>query len=112
MTMSKGSGGSTTNLYRFWQYHINQRSESGLNQNAYCRQNNLRPNRFAYWKNKFKKHDMPVEFVQVLPGQNSGSGYPGSKSLLLHIADGLRLEIPENFSQAALSQVLQVLKGL
>ena len=49
----------------FWKTHINRWAESRLSQIEYCRQNNLRPNRFTYSKVKFGKPTLPMELVQV-----------------------------------------------
>ncbi len=35
-----------------WAEHIRAQRESGLNQQAYCRQNDLKPHQFWYWKSK------------------------------------------------------------
>ncbi len=50
---------------KFWKTHIDKWAETGLSQREYCRQNNLRPNRFTYWKVKLSKTDLPMELVQI-----------------------------------------------
>lgn len=35
-----------------WRAHITAWQESALSQNAYCQQQQLRPNQFSYWKLK------------------------------------------------------------
>lgn len=37
---------------QFWQQHITAWQHSGLSQNAYCRQEGLRPSSFRYWLRK------------------------------------------------------------
>lgn len=96
---------------QFWRYHIDAWSRSGLAQNAYCRANNLKSNRLTYWKIKFKKQNLPVEFVQVSPAQipQSQHSYP-QEGLRLNIDSGFQIEIPDEFSDATLTRVLKVLR--
>ena len=54
------------NLTQFWNYHIKQWSESGMSQNAYCKQNDLRPNQFTYWKMKFKSQAIVLNLFRSL----------------------------------------------
>lgn len=90
----------------FWRVHIEQWAETGLSQREYCRQNNLRPNRFTYWKVKFNKTNQPMELVQVpLPFQHfTPSG------LKLNIGRDLQVEIPDGFKKETLEQVLLALR--
>ena len=65
--MSGKSKEASERRTQLWKYHLKKWSESGQSQNAYCRDNNLRPNRFTYWKNK--RQNLPVEFIQVATTQ-------------------------------------------
>jgi len=81
-----------------------------MSQNAYCRQNDLRPNQFTYWKSKFKNQAPSPEFVQVPSTQlTQVLNLSEQKGLRLNIDNGFQIEIPDGFSQATLTQVLQVL---
>ncbi|MCF6248639.1 MAG: IS66 family insertion sequence element accessory protein TnpB [Desulfobacula sp.] len=94
---------------QFWENHLKEWSQTGLSQNAYCRNNNLRPNQFTYWKNKFKQQNLPVEFVQVTSNHFEKAIDSNSPNALrLNIQSGYQIEIPDGFSQATLEQVLQV----
>lgn len=96
---------------QFWRYHIDTWSRSGLAQNAYCRANNLKPHRLTYWKNKFKKQNLPIEFVQIPPAQISESRhYQSWQGLKLNVDSGFQIEIPDEFSNTTLTQVLHVLR--
>lgn len=95
----------------FWKRHIKQWSESGMSQNAYCRQNDLRPNQFTYWKIKFKNQALVTEFVQVPSTQISQMrSLSEEKGLRLNIDNEFQIEIPDGFSQTTLARVLQVLR--
>lgn len=110
--MSVRSKGANEKRCQFWRYHTNGWSMSGITQTAYCRKNNLKSNRLTYWKNKFKRQNLPVEFVQV--PQDKIAAAPGIKTnevLRLNIDSEFQIEIPDNFSQSTLTQVLEVLRG-
>ena len=107
--MSERSTEANEKRSQFWESHLNEWAQTGLSQNAYCRNNNLKPNQFTYWKNKLKRQNLPVEFVQVTPKHfkeviNSHS----SNTLRLNIKSEFQIEIPDGFSQTTLEQVLQV----
>ncbi len=91
----------------FWKSHLDQWSESGISQLAYCRQHSLIPHRFGYWKRKFKQQNFPVEFVQI-----PDSMQIHQPDLKLNIGSGLQIEIPDGFSKVTLEQVLTALKVL
>jgi len=98
---------------QFWRYHINGWSMSGITQTAYCLKNNLKSNRLTYWKNKFKRQNLPVEFVQVPQGKIADEPSIKAKEVLrLNIDSGFQIEIPDDFSQNTLTQVLEVLRGV
>ena len=107
--MSEQSKKANEKRTQFWRKHLKGWSQTGLTQNAYCRDNNLRPNQFTYWKNKFKKNNLPVEFVQVSSHQfEKAISSHSQNTLRLNINSGFQVEIPDGFSQTTLEQVLQV----
>lgn len=109
--MADRSKAANKKRVQFWRYHIDKWSRSGLAQNAYCRVNNLKPHRLTYWKNKFKRQNLPVEFVQISPAKISESShFQPRQGLRLNIESGFQIEIPDEFSDATLTQVLHVLK--
>ena len=105
--------GKNQKLTQFWKHHIEQWAESGLSQNAYCRENELKPNRFTYWKIKFKNQTLPAGFVQVpLPKITEVLSLSGQNGLRLNMGNEFQIEIPNGFSQTTLTQVLQILRRL
>jgi len=111
--MADRSKAANKKRIQFWRYHIDTWSNSGLTQNAYCSKNNLKPGRFTYWKNKFKKQNLPVEFVQVSPGRISEAFHSQPRQgLRLNVESGFQIEVPDGFSQTTLTQVLEVLRGI
>ena len=108
--VSVNSKESNEKRCQFWKRHLKTWSKSGLTQNAYCRNNNLKPNRFTYWKNKFKRKNLPVQFVQITPDQvTEAISYPVQNCLRLNIESRFQIEIPDGFSQTTLTKVLLVL---
>lgn len=94
---------------QFWKNHLKEWSQAGLSQNAYCRNNNLRPNQFTYWKNKFKQQDLPVDFVKITQNHfEEVINHHSPKILRLNIHSEFQIEIPDGFSQTTLEQILQV----
>ena len=94
-------------LGKFWHYHIEQWSSSGLTQTEYCKRNHLSRDRFTYWKMKFKRKNLPVEFVQIPDAMVFNQ-----TGLKLNIGPGLQIEIPDGFSTNTLEQVLKTLRAL
>jgi len=101
-------------LLKYWENQIKQWSESGLSQSEYCRVNNLKSNRFTYWKIKLTKQHLPTEFVQVPSPQVRELllPHPAPAMLKLNIDTGFQIEIPDGFSQATLARTLEVLRRL
>ncbi len=107
--MSERSKEANEKRSQFWKNHLNKWSQTGLSQNAYCRNNHLRPNQFTYWKNKFKRQNLPVEFVQITQNQfEEVINRHSPQTLRLNVKSELQIEIPDGFSQTTLEQVLQV----
>jgi len=96
-----------THKQMYWQRHIEQWSQSGLNQAAYCRERNLKIKSFTYFKSRLKKKNLPVQFVQVPVEPVQAPSF-----LKLNIGSSFQVEIPDGFSQGTLTQVLQVLGGV
>ena len=107
--MSNQSKEAKEQRLQFWENHLKDWSQTGLTQNAYCRNNNLRPNQFTYWKNKFKEQNLPIEFIQVTSHHFKKDIIDHSQNILrLNIKSGFQVEIPDGFSLTTLEQVLQV----
>jgi len=95
-----------TKKQKYWQRHIEQWSQSGLSQAAYCREHKLKIKSFTYFKSRLKKN-LPVQFVQVHVEPVQAPLF-----LKLNIGSSFQVEIPDEFSQETLTQVLQVLRGV
>ena len=89
---------------QFWQEHLKKWSESGLTQSEYCRINNFKTSRFTYWKIKFNRTNLPVEFIQI-SNRAMTTGF-----LKLNVGSEFQIEIPDGFSISTFEQVLTILK--
>jgi hypothetical protein len=64
------------NIHRkssFWEHHLGRWQQSGLSQRAYCRQNDLRPHQFYYWRRRILKPRPDVSFLPVTLPRRFGS---------------------------------------
>jgi hypothetical protein len=98
---------------RFWEEHLKSWETSGVTQNDYCRQNNLRLNRFIYWKRKrSSKRPATVSLVEWPIPRQAGSFLSLSAPLSVVIGSPYRIEIHKGFDPAVLEGVIRVLRGL
>ena len=76
----------------FWPIHIDQWRASGQSQAAYCRQHDLCPQKFNYWKRKatIKSTIAPSGFARIGIDETLSSSSPTGLSLRFN--DGTRLE--------------------
>ena len=97
---------------KFWQSHIDAWAITGLSQAKYCRQNALKANRFTYWKRKFDRENLPVEFVRIptKPIKSTHFFHNCGTPLRLTVDSRFTIEIPDGFSPATLEQVLLTLR--
>ena len=56
---------TTQHKRSFWEHHLEQWRQSGLSQLAYCREHQLKPHRFYYWRRRFLKPQADVSFLPV-----------------------------------------------
>ena len=103
--------GLDTKRQRFWRVHIRAWTKSGLSQNEYCRRNQLKNNQFGYWKKKMAEQSGPaVSFIPVpvdkpLPASAGGK----SSGLTVVLRNGIAIQLDNDFTAAALSQVVALL---
>lgn len=97
---------------QLWKTHIEAWPLTGLSQAEYCRQNNLKTNRFTYWKRKFEKESLPVKFVQISAESAKPDHlfYNDEASLRLTVGSQFTIEIQDGFTPITLKQVLLTLK--
>lgn len=91
-----------------WRSHIEAWQGSGLTQSAYCRQHQLHSRTFTARLSEYRRErgeEKPV-LIPVMVTQ-SDEITPKAKKIVLHCAQGHRLELPETVSAQWLSALLR-----
>jgi hypothetical protein len=101
---------NASHLKRFYQKHIERWQQSQLSQVEYCRQNELIPHRFTYWKRRLAGHQTSPTFVPVplVPDFSASS----SAKIDLVIAGGFKIQVGPGFDAATLKQLIHTLRSL
>ena len=94
-----------------WYKSFTTWKQSGINPGAFCREHQLGLASFQRWRRIFEKEDNlkeaePVNFLPI----RVHDGRPSN--LIVQINDRLRIEVPVEFDQKALKEVVQVLQAL
>lgn len=97
---------SSAEKRQYWQAHSDGYSRSGQSRAAYCKQNNLNIQTFAYWRHQLKTANDPIKLVQ-LPVT-----IPQPTAALRLEVNGYNVEVCEGFSSAALVKLVRVLREL
>jgi len=96
---------------KFWNEHIEGWQESNLTQTEYCRQHDLIPHRFTYWKNRIvKPQEIPVSLVQVNMKANFNGKPMYTSPLRLVFSNQFHVEIDRGFDPVTLRQLVYTLK--
>jgi len=83
-------------LRQHWAQHIETWRSSDLSQNAYCRERNLKPNQFSYWKRKLavpnaehntKSPSASTAFIPLSVGETN----PSAQCFRLRLPNGCEL---------------------
>jgi hypothetical protein len=94
---------------QFWENHIKASKKTHLSQTEYCRQNNLKPCRFWYWKKRLKiiaKEE--IRFVSLnIPRKNQDI-----QKTSVFTPNGYRIELADNFDPAAIGQLIHTIRDL
>lgn len=101
---------NSKHLRRFYQKHLERWRQSQLTQKEYCRQNQIIPHRFTYWKKRLAGDQTGPTFVPVPLAQN----FPVSvtSKIDLVIAGGFKVQVVPGFDPATLKQLIQTLRSL
>jgi hypothetical protein len=75
---------------KFWEEQFQHWQESGLSQNAFCKQHEIKPHLWFYWKRVLNKKESGITFVPLRLSALSGQAGP----IIRVIApNGFRIEI-------------------
>jgi hypothetical protein len=110
---------------RFWQRHLQQWRQSGLSQAQYCRQHQLRPGTFGWWKGRLSAANGPVQpsvghpaaagkdrsFVELTLGQREAPAPAGEVVYEIVLSPRRCLRLGSRFEPERVRQLLQLLEG-
>jgi|MudIll2142460700_1097286.scaffolds.fasta_scaffold1411432_1 hypothetical protein len=111
--MDKTRAAEVKQKRKFWEAHLKRWEASGISQSAYCRQNQLRLNRFIYWKKRRSPEQCRVSLVEwPAPRQEAHPSGSWGSLLCVVIGSRYRIEIQAGFDPALLENVVRVLRIL
>lgn len=96
-----------------WSNHVRSWQASGLSQAGFCRQNNLKPRQFLYWKKRIlgtSSPTRPLIFAELPLGKilQAHDRFPLSP-LRLDLHSRYRIEIDRGFDPGTLLELIRVL---
>ena len=83
-----------------WERIIAAQKASGLSAAEWCRKNNLKDSQFCYWRKAVQRQDKR-SFLPLVPGNSA---------IELVLSEDLKLRVPANFDEDALSRLVKVLR--
>jgi len=93
----------------FWEHHLGRWQQSGLSQRAYCRQNDLKPHQFYYWRRRTLKVRPDVSFLQVtLPADSVRQRH----TVRILMPNGCAIELEGWDQQSQLKQLVAMVAAL
>ena len=100
---------SSEDILSYWRKHVETYKRSGLSQREYCRQQGLSYWSFNPWKRKL---EADITDFQEIPKELVCSLSPVNRQIELTLKDGMRISIPDGFSEDTLKSILQVLSAV
>ena len=94
-----------------WQRHIEGWPASGLSQVAYCRQNDIKPHQWSYWKKRLSRTDSGVSFVPLKIACNLPMA-AAMPAFSLLTPNGYKIDVGVGFDPVALKQLLNAVQSL
>jgi hypothetical protein len=94
---------------QFWEGHIQSWQQSGLTQAGYCRENNLKPHQWWYWRKRISRP--PEKAVTFVPLRFS-SGNISRPVLSVVTPNGYRIEFDNGFDFSKLRHLIAAVRGL
>lgn len=99
---------SNKELFTTWEKYLKEQKTSGKTIRAWCREETVSENRFYYWRkklqtvktnNKQQVKWLPIEAIETKPGM----------PITVYLGKA-RIEIPKNFDQYQLREIIKVLQ--
>ena len=93
----------------FWEHHIGRWQPSDLSQREYCRQNDLKPHQFYYWRRRILKPRPDVSFLPVTLTADPVRQHHGVRILM---PNGCAIELDGWDQQVQLKQLVAMVAAL
>jgi hypothetical protein len=94
----------------FWQGHVAAQASSGLTQTAYCAAQGLARKSFNNWKRRLSADSVAPTASNWLPVAVVADAPVGQAGLTVRLPDGVAIDVPADFSEAALIRLLAVVR--
>lgn len=93
-----------------WQKFVQEQAESGLNAASFCKDRRINPQRFYFWRRRFKGDPDatkgPGAFLELVPSsKDHGSG------IRIRVAERFSIELERHFDPRTLRDAIDVLCG-
>jgi hypothetical protein len=98
-------------LRQVWKTHIERWKQSGQTQVSYCREHELKPHQFTYWKKRFGRTKADISFVPLRFSRNLPVAVTGS-TFNLFTQNGFKIEVGAGFDPATLKQLISLVQSL
>ena len=102
--------------WQLWEQRINDRNNSGLTIEKWCKENNISRHKYNYWNHKIKeKNNHEVTFAEVTPiildVERSEVNVCKSDDFQLFF-NNIQVTIPSNFNKSSLADLMEILQNL
>ena len=92
----------------YWQKLVQEQAESGINAAAFCKDHQINPQRFYFWRRRFKSESDVTKgtdaFLELVPSSKlQGSG------LRIRLDERLSIELEPNFDPCTLRNAIDAL---
>jgi len=91
-----------------WQKLVQEQTESGVNAAAFCKDHQINPQRFYFWRRRFKDESDTTKgtgaFLELVPSsKNHGSG------IRIRLGERLSIELERGFDPCTLRNAIDAL---
>lgn len=88
----------------YWRALIDKHTESGMSAAAFCKQHEINPQRFYFWRRRFHRDPTSAGFIRLVP--TSTPTFSGVRIFLDH---GITLEVDKGFDPVTFREVIDAL---
>ena len=91
----------------YWRALIDKQTESGMSAAAFCKQQGINPQRFYFWRRRFRSESTGAGFIRLVPTSNTA--FSGIRIVLDH---GVSVELDRGFDPLTLKETIDALRTL